>query len=584
MYLTKPGELMPPPSAGPAPISGIDSPVNDPGTWEMGALPEARSQEAGGPKALNTHIDGQALPPSPKPAAPPETPPELPPELPPEESEDGLKATQPLRVDNKATRPVPPPAPSSGEATLSPPPNSMPGIPADMPPWQNEEDDDDDVSLDFAPRGGLRWALLGAAVVLCVAVGGLFVLQRDVFDRIVGSLGGGAAPAAFVVEDARAFTVLRGANLEAVVELAREVEGARESAGDARARAHAGAMASLLWVRQAHALEEKARVLGLLEDKSAADARAEAAKIRVAAYRRASDARAEAPGLPVCALAMAAYQAERGAVVEMEADLSSLGEALAKGETEPAAAEALKLEAVAQRALAATRSALRGESDAAQAQQKVAAAAAGSAEDRRLAYASLSLAVEQLRAADKPDAALLDATRKTLAAGDASADLALLAKLLPAADGKAKPGAAVKGTKDDPGTKKKKGKLTNEELEALPYETLVARGEAAASAGKSWPAQRFFFYATKNEPKKPEGWVGLGWAYLDVERFPQAVRAFKRATRLAGAPPEALFGLAEAHRFAGEKPEAVAAYEKYLASSPDGADANVARNALKALQ
>ena len=87
-----------------------------------------------------------------------------------------------------------------------------------------------------------------------------------------------------------------------------------------------------------------------------------------------------------------------------------------------------------------------------------------------------------------------------------------------------------------------------------------------------------------DDPENVEALTGRGLCYLDLEEYPPAEASFQAALKIDPSQPDALLGLAETYRWEGKKTDAVRYYEKYLAVSPEGEDAQVARNALEELR
>ena len=84
----------------------------------------------------------------------------------------------------------------------------------------------------------------------------------------------------------------------------------------------------------------------------------------------------------------------------------------------------------------------------------------------------------------------------------------------------------------------------------------------------------------KKYPREPAPVVELGWANLDVNKPEKALRYFDEAVRIAPVHPMANYGRAEALRFSGKPHQAIEAYDKFLAISPRGPEAEAARNAV----
>ena len=77
--------------------------------------------------------------------------------------------------------------------------------------------------------------------------------------------------------------------------------------------------------------------------------------------------------------------------------------------------------------------------------------------------------------------------------------------------------------------------------------------------------------------------MALGWAYLDAGKSNQALNAFEKVVARSPRLPDAQLGMAEALRYTGRKGAAIAAYQRYLDLSPNGREANMAKNAIKIL-
>jgi tetratricopeptide (TPR) repeat protein len=114
------------------------------------------------------------------------------------------------------------------------------------------------------------------------------------------------------------------------------------------------------------------------------------------------------------------------------------------------------------------------------------------------------------------------------------------------------------------------------------YEQLVLAGDKALENGASNRALRLFDRALKLQPDGAEALAGLGYVNLDRHRAEAAISYFRRALTVSPYAP-AMFGLGEAYRALGDKARALDAYQRYLSTSPTGADAPAARRQLKAL-
>ena len=116
------------------------------------------------------------------------------------------------------------------------------------------------------------------------------------------------------------------------------------------------------------------------------------------------------------------------------------------------------------------------------------------------------------------------------------------------------------------------------------YEALMIHATALQTASKSSQALPLFRRAQAMRPREARPWLGMGWALLDLSQFDDAAARFASALQRDPKLAEARFGEAEALRFSGQKERAIEAYKRYLEAQPAGADADVARNALKTLE
>ncbi len=470
---------------------------------------------------------------------------------------------------------------------------------AALPP----EDDDvgdvgdvDDASAYALPArsGATRWVLAGMLAVLVAAGAGFVAFDAMVLEgrtrARAAALLGVSAPAP-LLDDAALFTTLRADRPQAVEASLRELLAVYEAA-TGRPRAEAAAFASMLTSARARQEAGRAFALSLVVDpasQAASEAASrEARRLRVEAYKLASEARTLAGDLPEAFLAMASYQAERGAAVEAEADLGGLERTLAHSERSDAQSRRLQAEAEAQRALARASAAFAGrvhEDDAAP------AAASDARDDERRRWAAWWLLVKRTQPTDGAaaravvDGVTADEKDPRKVALDAWAR-ALATSASPATAASSATPSAARRPGDDAGEAKVATKAPAGSSKVLEQSasSLLAAAKQAQADGKSFEAATLFRKALKQDARSVEAWMGSGWAYIDLEKGDAAVRSFRRAVSLPGAPPEAQFGLAEAYRFSGQKAQAIKAYERYLLLAPAGPDAAVAKNALEALQ
>lgn len=115
------------------------------------------------------------------------------------------------------------------------------------------------------------------------------------------------------------------------------------------------------------------------------------------------------------------------------------------------------------------------------------------------------------------------------------------------------------------------------------YDRVLARADRLRDKGSISSAIGLYSRAAQLKPKRAEPHVGLGWCFLDQEKPGAAVLEFNQAISINSAYSEAYLGLGEVYKFRGDKANAVKNYRKYLSLVPNGPDAEVARNSLRAL-
>ena len=114
------------------------------------------------------------------------------------------------------------------------------------------------------------------------------------------------------------------------------------------------------------------------------------------------------------------------------------------------------------------------------------------------------------------------------------------------------------------------------------YDRLVSEGDRLLENGAAGRALKLYQRALRQQPSGAEALAGLGYVHLDRQRNDAAIAAFRRALSVAPFAP-AMFGMGEAYRAAGDRKRALEAYQRYLATSPDGPDAPAARRQVKTL-
>jgi|GEM_PF-1872570 len=349
--------------------------------------------------------------------------------------------------------------------------------------------------------------------------------------------------------------------------------------------------------------------------KAAKDARASATAHRVKAYKAATAARSLDPTSTAASLAMATYQATRGAHSEMQADLDAIGND-----------GALRAEGDVVALSSRVHAALSESGDLGPLLDAARAARNTHPSDERVRYLLVALLVEN--AADAKGS-----KRKKSAWGEAEHELQrallvhadderyqLLRKRVPAhhrqkkakpvvanaGDAKVVPGKKPAGSVDkgksavDTSTPdasaskpdhktpdKTPDKADKPEKKEESFKTLLAAGKRAQKRGAPYRAVKLLQKALKKKSTGKgaiEARLSMGWAYVDMGKNRKAIASFEKVLDAAPRKSEAVFGLAEALRYDDQGKAAVRAYEQYLKMSPSGPDAAVARRAIKALK
>jgi tetratricopeptide (TPR) repeat protein len=116
------------------------------------------------------------------------------------------------------------------------------------------------------------------------------------------------------------------------------------------------------------------------------------------------------------------------------------------------------------------------------------------------------------------------------------------------------------------------------------YESNLRQATRLRNAGKTKQAMEFFQKAAEADPTRADPHSGLGWCYIELEKYDLAIGEFKKALTLKGVKCEALSGLGESYKYKKNKQEAINHYQRYLQECPNGPDAPVARNAINSLR
>ncbi|MBI5528023.1 MAG: zinc-ribbon domain-containing protein [Deltaproteobacteria bacterium] len=116
------------------------------------------------------------------------------------------------------------------------------------------------------------------------------------------------------------------------------------------------------------------------------------------------------------------------------------------------------------------------------------------------------------------------------------------------------------------------------------YESSLRQAARLRNAGKTKQAMEFFQKAAEADPSRADPHSGLGWCYIELEKFDLAIGEFKKALTLKGVKCEALSGLGESYKYKKNRQEAINHYQRYLQECPNGPDAPVARNAINSMR
>lgn len=131
--------------------------------------------------------------------------------------------------------------------------------------------------------------------------------------------------------------------------------------------------------------------------------------------------------------------------------------------------------------------------------------------------------------------------------------------------------------------------LTNQAEKALPscrraaeldpgnVDTLTACGLVEAKGGDPAGGAKLLAEATRRDPKSVNAWMNLGWVYrsMDPPKVEESVGAYRKALELDPSNTQAALGMAWAYVYAEHWPEAEAAFQKVAAIDPKmAAEAN----------
>jgi tetratricopeptide (TPR) repeat protein len=116
------------------------------------------------------------------------------------------------------------------------------------------------------------------------------------------------------------------------------------------------------------------------------------------------------------------------------------------------------------------------------------------------------------------------------------------------------------------------------------YDALVRQGNKLSERGRTMQAIKAFEQALKLKASGPEALTGLGYCYLDQERFAGALSQFTRALRFSPTYGEALIGMAEAYKVQGNQRKALDYYRAYVTAHPSGSKSVMAQRNVNDLE
>lgn len=116
------------------------------------------------------------------------------------------------------------------------------------------------------------------------------------------------------------------------------------------------------------------------------------------------------------------------------------------------------------------------------------------------------------------------------------------------------------------------------------FDGLMLRGYKLLEGGKPGKAAKLFQAAAIKKPRSPEPFANLGWCYIDMRMFADALKFFTQSLERSPRYGDAMYGVAEAQEKAGNLADAKTAYDAFLAAHPKGTRSDMARRRLDRLQ
>ena len=435
------------------------------------------------------------------------------------------------------------------------------------------------------------WMLGGIVVALALVVGGLAAFEPDVLRTLVASSDSGT-------EVLKALTAAKGDDASAIDALLKTNEPADADAGHAPVDVMAAG--AILHVARARIDDETDRLAQMLGDPKVAPV-TDAEGHRIAAYKLATKAIAGDKSSAGAQLAMASYQAERGALPELDTNADA-ALAAAKGTT---MGGAVVSEVAVLRALIDAKAALSQTTDAApvrSAADKLAAvddprarsllpllharAAMNATDDNLRAdvakFKEAARAVAENAGTD-PRAAVMTALAKKL---DKLAEAQL--KKAPAVSVDA--GVAVKNPATTTTNPSNPTGAPDAGVAVAPppppetYESAMQKARRAQQDGKAKAAAQYAKKALELKPGSTEAQIVLGYAYVDQNAYGTAIQMFRGVLERDPKSCVAQIGVATALDQQQKTTDARVEYLKFIEMCPGAKEVEMAKSAAARLE
>lgn len=119
---------------------------------------------------------------------------------------------------------------------------------------------------------------------------------------------------------------------------------------------------------------------------------------------------------------------------------------------------------------------------------------------------------------------------------------------------------------------------------AASYLKLVREGDRLSESGRSALAVKSYRLALASRPDGVEALTGLGYFFMDSEKYGAAIMQFRQALSSDAAYGDALIGIAEAYKMQSDFAQALGYYRRYLSSNPSGPKAGMAKQNIRDLE